>query len=177
MNSNNDNGIGGNTSDNNSGTYEQRTNNRNNSDSGSGGNPNNRNRNTNGGIRFKWANDKILTIGTQQEHTNKDQYVQFKNTLEQYMTTEFKEAADFVPSIMNLKDPLQVLVRNSRPSKTKLKNEMGYTQTELNAMSKAINEMFSQETKTFTAQKITIWQNKTKLWSLVFGNYTPVLQD
>ena len=109
-------------------------------------------------------NEKILTLGTPKERKVKDQYVYFKNSLKQNMNTDFKETADFVPNIINMKDILRNLVWNSRPSKTKLKDEMVYTPEELNAMiqnekdqlDESIYDMFLQETKAFTAHKITI---------------------
>lgn len=61
---------------------------------------------------FKGANENILTLYTKAERRQKDQYVLFQRSLEQYVTTNFSNAGDILPLVRDLVDPIVELVRN-----------------------------------------------------------------
>ena len=168
---------GGNNNENNETNNQRRNNNR------SQRNRFNEQQNNNSN-KFKGKNEKVLTVGTNEEKKPKDQFTQFKDSLEQYITTEFDDPDDFVPYIREIEDPLKPLAR-SMPTEAKIMEEMEYTSDELSAMTneekeelkKSIKTLCDQEMKTFSQRKSQCKKNKTRLWGLIWGNCTPALQN
>ena len=54
---------------------------------------------------FKGANENIAVLCTKAEKKQKDQYIVFQKSLEQYVTTSFTNQGDILPVIRDLTDP------------------------------------------------------------------------
>lgn len=64
------------------------------------------------GLGFKGANEAIATLCTKAERRQKNQYVVFQKSLEQYVTTNFTNPGDILPAVQNLRDPMSELMKD-----------------------------------------------------------------
>jgi hypothetical protein len=78
---------------------------------------------------FKGANEALRTLGTRLERKDRDQFLTFQKSLEQYVMTEFKNPADIVVAVRDIADPMKPLMR-SMPKLGDLMTDMGLTDSE-----------------------------------------------
>ena len=127
---------------------------------------------------FKGANESIATLGTRLERKDKDQFLSFQKSLEQHVMTEFKNPADIVIAVREIKDPIKLLLKDM-PTEADLVADMGLTvdQQMDTSMMASINKLFGEDMKVFAGQRLVVKQNKTKLYGVIWGQCTSALQS
>ena len=83
--------------------------------------------------------------------------------------TEFKNPADIVIAVRDIKDPIKLLLKDM-PTEADLIKDMGLTVDQQidTSMMASITKLFGEDMKFFAGQRFVVKQNKTKLGFLGF---------
>jgi hypothetical protein len=101
---------------------------------------------------FKGANESVRTLGTRLERKDKDQFLNFQKSLEQYVMTEFKNPADIVVAVRDISDPMRPLMKDM-PKVDDLMSDMALTDAEKldKSMVASIEKLHAEEKKGLAA--------------------------
>ncbi len=127
---------------------------------------------------FKGANESVATLRARLERKDKDQFLAFQKSLEQHVMTEFKNPAEIVVAVRDIKDPVKLLLKDM-PTEADLITDMGLTDEQKKdvSMMASITKLFGEDMKVFAGQRLVLKQNKTKLYGVIWGQCTSALQS
>ena len=121
----------------------------------------------------------VIMLHHPSECPSRDQFVIFKQELEQYILKNFTYPDDIVCVIKDMKDPTKEIMKQI-PRKTKLLREFGalpnMTDDELDEIKEAVTDLYTQDMKLYTTRKQSLRQNMVKLYGIIWGNCTHALQ-
>lgn len=143
-------------------------------------------------ITFKGANENITTLCTKAERKQKDRYVVFQKSLEQYVTTTFTNPGDILPVVRDLIDSMMELMKDiprldtidtyfsdasvTSPLGGNVETSSPQMTREESDLQESLNSLCKEEIKVFAARKKILRQNQIKLWGVIWGHYSPALQ-
>ena len=138
-------------------------------------------RNTNrNNTQQKGKIEEIQLLKHASEWPRKDQFVIFQFDTEQYIIKNFKNPADVVNIVKQIEDLTPKLMKNI-PKKSSIKSDFGdvssLSDKEKKDIDDAVDELHTQSMKLFAVRRQQLKENITKIYGIIWGNCTHLLQN
>ena len=134
--------------------------------------------------KFKGVEESLAVLGVKNDSYSTDNFLVFQRSIETHVLAKFEHSGDVAYLVQELKDPMPRLMKCMQTLKT-LKKDYGIdpakdisalTQEE-QEMVKELQELLATERKAFVGRKNVLQSNFSKLFGLLWGQCTPLLQQ
>ena len=140
--------------------------------------------NTNSGSKYVGNEKHLAVLGVKNDDHRTDNFLVFQQSIENHVLTKFDHSGDIAYLVQELKEPMQKLMKQM-PTIKSLKKDYGIDpeteESKLSAEEKEtvleLKELLAAERKAFVARKSTLQSNHSKLFGLIWGQCTPLLQQ